>query len=303
MEKAVSIEDFYSLAEKVGSVSDPEDKPDFRVFKMDDFVGPNASPIPYNRKNYYKFLLIIGHNRYNYADKSVEFNGPTLFAASPMVPYNWESLQDDQTGYFCIFTEEFLNGYGNIKEYPFFQPGTVPIFSLDESQTAFIEGIFKSMFSEVSSDYSYRYEVIKTFVMQLIHQAMKLTPIKAQVFSVSKSSERITRFFFDLLERQFPIESPADKLKAKTPSEFASFLSVHVNHLNRSLKLAVGQTTSQIIAGRVLQEARMLLKRTNWAINEIGYCLGFEEPSHFIAFFKRYQKTTPRNYRISNLNR
>lgn len=299
MEKAASLEEFYSLAKSVGSVNNIDDELNFRVFKLDEFVGPNASAIPYNRKNYYKFLLIIGHNRFNYADKTIEVNGPTLFTASPMVPYNWEQLKGNQTGYFCIFTEEFLNGHGRIKEYSFFQPGSVPIFLLNESQAAAIELIFKNIFAEVESDYIHKYDVVKTFVIQLIHHAMKLTPAHAELLKAGNSVERITSFFFDLLERQFPIESPVDKIKVKTPAEFASFLSVHVNHLNKSLKSAVGKTTSQIIAERILQEARMLLKRTDWAINEVAYCLGFEEPSHFISFFKRYEKITPGKYRMS----
>jgi len=302
MEKAVSLEEFYSLAEKVGSVNNLGKSSSFRVFKLDNFVGPDASAIPYNRKNYYKFLLILGHNRYHYADKTIEADGPTLFAASPMVPYNWEPLEDDQTGYFCIFTEEFLRGYDKIKEYPFFKPGTVPIFSLTEEQAGAIEYLFKAMFAELDSAYAYKYDVVRTFVVQMIHQAMKLTPVEPQVTKISNFSERITTFFFDLLERQFPIESPCDRIKVSKPAEFAACLAVHVNHLNRSLKAAIGQTTSQIIAGRILQEARMLLKRTDWTVHDVGYCLGFEEPSHFIAFFKRYEKTTPKNYRRTQMN-
>jgi AraC-like DNA-binding protein len=72
---------------------------------------------------------------------------------------------------------------------------------------------------------------------------------------------------------------------------------VHINHLNRALKATMGQTTSQLISSRIMQEARILLRHTNWQISEIGYCLGFEEPSHFISFFKKTEMVTPRLYR------
>jgi len=86
-------------------------------------------------------------------------------------------------------------------------------------------------------------------------------------------------------------------MRLRSPVDFAEQLSVHVNHLNRSLKEITGKTTSQLIAERVSQEARVLLKRTNWNISEIAYSLGFEELSHFINFFKKHFAQTPKAFR------
>jgi len=86
-------------------------------------------------------------------------------------------------------------------------------------------------------------------------------------------------------------------MRLRSPVDFAEQLSVHVNHLNRSLKEITGKTTSQLIAERVSQEARILLKRTNWNISEIAYSLGFEELSHFINFFKKHFNQTPKAFR------
>jgi len=86
-------------------------------------------------------------------------------------------------------------------------------------------------------------------------------------------------------------------MRLRSPVDFAEQLSVHVNHLNRSLKEITGKTTSQLIAERVSQEARVLLKRTNWNISEIAYSLGFEELSHFINFFKKHFGHTPKAFR------
>jgi AraC-like DNA-binding protein len=72
---------------------------------------------------------------------------------------------------------------------------------------------------------------------------------------------------------------------------------VHVNHLNRALKEITGKTTSQIIAERVSQEAKALLKQTNWNVNEISWCLGFEELPHFINFFRKNVGVSPRSFR------
>jgi len=48
----------------------------------------------------------------------------------------------------------------------------------------------------------------------------------------------------ELLERQFPIESPIQRMKLRSPIDFANQLAVHVNHLNRAIKETMGKTTS-----------------------------------------------------------
>lgn len=45
----------------------------------------------------------------------------------------------------------------------------------------------------------------------------------------------------------------------------------------------------------------ILLKQTNWNINEIAWCLGFEELSHFINFFKKNVQVSPKNYRLTEI--
>ena len=82
-------------------------------------------------------------------------------------------------------------------------------------------------------------------------------------------------------------------------SGFARQLNVHVNHLNKALKEITGKTTSQLINERILQEAKILLRSTNWTVNEIAWSLGFEEPNHFSGFFKSKAKISPNKFRKS----
>lgn len=113
----------------------------------------------------------------------------------------------------------------------------------------------------------------------------------------SNGALRLTGMFLELLEKQFPVRSPAEKMQCRFPVDFAEKLSVHVNHLNRSLKDITGKTTSQLIADRITQEAGVLLYGSKWNVCEIGYCFGFVEGPHFINFFKKNAKMSPTAYR------
>lgn len=297
MQTTESIEDFYrsklnwmpdNLKKEIGH---------FNVFRLDDFTGGQGKPMPYSRKDYFKISFIIGKNRAHYADKVVEHDGYTLLFANPKIPYKWEPLESEQSGHFCIFTEAFFNQFGHIKEYPVFQPGGNPLFQMTEEQVEPVRSIFLKMHEEIASDYTYKYDVLRTLVLQLVHSAQKMQPAKVSLYGTSNASTRIASLFMELLERQFPIESPMQQITFRAPVEFAAQLAVHVNHLNRALKETTGKTTSQIIGERLGQEARVLLKHTNWNIGEIARCLGFEELPHFINFFKKHATVSPKSFR------
>jgi AraC-like DNA-binding protein len=74
-------------------------------------------------------------------------------------------------------------------------------------------------------------------------------------------------------------------------------LNIHVNHLNRAVKEITEKTTSQLIAERLLQEAKILLKHSTWSVSEIAYALGFSEVTHFNNFFKKHVEVSPLKFR------
>jgi AraC family transcriptional activator of pobA len=266
----------------------------FNVFPSDPWCGPNAKPAPYSRRSYYKISLVVGNNVYHYANRSIGIEDSALFFGNPMVPYSCRA-SGPQTGYFCIFTPDFFKDFGSLHTYPVFQPAGDPIFHLTPQQRQEVQEVFKNMETELQSNYAYKYDSIRTMVLSLIHRVMKMRPAEPSV--PTTANDRICTFFIELLERQFPIDSALGQMQLRRPVDFADHLSVHINHLNRAVKTVTGQTTSQYIAGRVVKEARILLKQTDWPIANIGYCLGFSEPSNFISFFKRYVQATPREFR------
>lgn len=270
----------------------------FNVFPRGIFAGAGAKPIPYSRRNYYKISLLIGKNRFHYADRSLDVQDYGLMFAGPQVPYQCESLEDKQAGYFCIFTEAFINQHssGRVQDFPVFKPGGNPLFQLTESQMQAVKGIFERMMTEIASEYAYKYDALRNYVFELIHSAQKMNA-DLPVYAHPNASTRISTLFVELLERQFPVESPQQQVRLRKASDFADQLSVHVNHLNRALKEVTGKTTTLLIAERVLQEAKVLLRHTDWNISEVAYGLGFEEPSHFNNFFKKHTQLKPSEFR------
>ncbi|GAA4916908.1 helix-turn-helix transcriptional regulator [Mucilaginibacter defluvii] len=269
----------------------------FNIFAINNTPGNFTNCQPYNRKGFYKISLLTGHTKLYYADKDLEFKESALLFSNPYIPYSWECFSEEQTGYYCIFTEAFFDEHYQIKDYPIFKPGSNPLFELTSEQVKDISGIFKRMQEEIATDFIYKYDVLRTLTQELIYKALKMQPVESRPLTESNGAVRIAGLFTELLERQFPIESPNQRVRLKFPADYAEHLSVHINHLNRSLKKVTGKTTSQLIAARLMQEARILLQHTDWNISEVSWCLGFEELPHFINFFKKNEVLTPKHFR------
>jgi AraC family transcriptional regulator, transcriptional activator of pobA len=78
-------------------------------------------------------------------------------------------------------------------------------------------------------------------------------------------------------------------------------LGIHINHLNKVLKETTGRSTTEIINGRIAEEAKLLLKQTQWNVSEIAFALGFDEVAHFSNFFKKHTGLSPLKFRNSGL--
>jgi AraC family transcriptional activator of pobA len=269
----------------------------FNVFRLEDCLNTDT-PVRYARRDYYKITLIRGRNRYHYADKSIETDGTTLIFFNPRVPYTWESVSGDTTGYFCIFTESFFTERmkGSLQDLPMFAIGGKPSYVLNEPQERAITEVFEKMLNEITSEYTFKYDLLRSYLNELIHLALKTEPVE-KLYDHPNANSRITAIFNELLERQFPIETPVQRFTMRSASDFAESLAVHVNHLNRAIKNTTGKTTTSIIAERLVSEAKALLKHTDWNISEISNSLGFEEAAHFNNFFKRLTSVTPSKFR------
>lgn len=310
MKTAITIADFYKdifgdVCKNLDKFLDDNTRSNighFNVFDIKELYakGCDAKPtMPYNRRTYYKISLIRGKNIAEYADKVIAIHDQAILFATPRIPYKYTPENADQAGHFCVFTKDFLSKSNSgivIDDVPIFRPGSDFIYQISAQQADEFELIFQRMHHEIASAYAFKYDLLRTYVMELIHYGQKLKPAVASESNLNAGT-RITSLFIELLERQFPIGSSTQILQMRTAKDYADTLGVHVNHLNKVLKEVTGKTTTEIITSRITQEARILLKQTNWNISEIAFSLGFEELAHFSNFFKKQTSTSPAAFR------
>ncbi len=268
----------------------------FNVFQIEEDSNVVRN---YSRKDFYKICLTTGESLINYADRSFLMKGTILFFANPNVPYSWETISRSYVGYTCLFSEDFYKPSDrteSLQQSPLFKIGGTPIFEITEEKREFLNGIFRNMMAEQSTNYAFKDDLIRNYINLIIHEALKLQP--AENFDqVKNAAHRITNVFLELLERQFPIESTSRSLKLRTAQAYATALNLHVNYLNRAVKETTGKSTTTHISERIANEAKALLLHTDWNVADIGYALGFGYPTYFNNFFKRVTGTNPTSLR------
>lgn len=267
----------------------------FKAFQIDD--DSNATRT-YSRKDFYKICLTTGKSIIHYANRSFEQEGTILFFGNPHIPYSWETISRIYVGYTCLFSEDFLKQSDrseSLFQSPFFKIDGTPVLEISEEQRLFLNTLFQKMIEEQENDYTFKDELIRNYINLIIHEALKLQP--SEHYQAKKATARITSVFLELLERQFPIETFDYPLQLRTAQDYANYLNVHTNYLNRAVKEITGKSTTAHITERIIAEAKALLQHTDWNISEVAYALGFEYPTYFNNFFKKQTGTNPKSLR------
>lgn len=82
-----------------------------------------------------------------------------------------------------------------------------------------------------------------------------------------------------------------------TASDYASQLAITTGHLSRLCRTAAGLGATAYIERTIMQEACRLLAFTQTPVSEIGYRLGYADPSYFTKRFQKSRQRTPTQYR------
>lgn len=130
---------------------------------------------------------------------------------------------------------------------------------------------------------------LKAFLIQVQRRKNEIEGITEKTpFVIEQKRFKLIRFV-NLIDQNFT--------KGLAVSDYALHLNVSSRTLSDLTNQILGKTPSQMIQERIILEAQRLLSHSTLQINEIGYRLGFEDPSYFVRFFKKHAGTSPLEFR------
>lgn len=304
--KRVIDDDHYFLAEFKNALRKYVNEPVINLdekfpHKFELFVQANeliidklGERIPANKWSYYRFGLVTeGGGNYRCGIHKFRAKRNTLVMIPPRVIVSSE-WSPHTKGYFLVFNLEFFLQshfpYRYIQNKRILQPAVLPYVELTDEQAKTVEKIFKTIISEKTQEGPHQMELIAVKIIELIIYCERLYS-DFQEISRNSISLNITEKFTQLVELNFTRE--------RAVTFYASQLHIHPNYLNALIKSHTGLTAKESIQNRVLLETKYLLHTTDLSIKEISNEMGFDDPTYFNVFFKRFENISPAAYRAS----
>ena len=99
------------------------------------------------------------------------------------------------------------------------------------------------------------------------------------------------------LVREFHLAVEGHFREERTLEIYSRELGVSANHLNDVIRAETKQSAGGIIRQRRLLDAKRLLSHSELSVSEIGYRLGFHDPSYFGRFFRKGTGCSPAAFR------
>ena len=191
-------------------------------------------------------------------------------------------------GKVLIFTDDFYLRTESNKNFfrsaKIFNAAEQPLLlsSIDDN----LEFLFNSIQQEIlAGEPSLKSEVLYHSLNSFLYAAERTAFIQYPRLLNQSPNLALINLFLEAVEKNYKNRLSIEK--------YAELLSVSVNKLNLAVKETKGKTGKQIVTERLILEAKRLLVHSGLTVKEVGYELGFDEPTNFIKFFKTNVRHTP----------
>ncbi len=259
-------------------------------FYANDFVRHithhHFATTPHKHDFYLTVLFTKGKGTHEIDFNTYDIKPGAVFMMSPGQMHNW-SFSKGTEGYVFFHTKDFYDsGFtkANLDTYPFFQTlQNPPVINLDKTDTKKLESLFKELVSEHEQQTYLKFEKIHALV-NLIY--VELSRHYFPTIQISNESYLTKiRTLEHLIDHYYKTK--------KYPKEYAALMKLSEKHLNRMSKACLNKTTTELIAERIVLEAKRLLIHSAQTVSEIANELGYEDNSYFSRFFKKHTQQTP----------
>ncbi|MGS2761993.1 AraC family transcriptional regulator [Sinomicrobium sp. M5D2P9] len=248
--------------------------------------------VPHKHNFFVMVLFTRGHGVHEIDFNSYAIKPGSVFLMYPGQTHYWK-FSEDADGYVVFHTQEFYEmHYTNrsIHGFPFYySTQNPPCLYLDKADMLKTETVFREIHSE--------YEGEDFMKMQRIASLLDLLYINlSRLYLRSNTTESPVSVTYMRKIRQLEQLIEMHYMAEKLPSAYADMMHISPKHLNRMVKTSLRKTTSDLIAERVILEAKRLLVHSQNSFTEIARALGYEDYAYFSRLFKQKTGLTPSGF-------
>lgn len=265
----------------------------FKIFSFSD----NSMFDHLQRLNYYSMIIVTeGAGKLKADFTEYEFSSPVLMCFAPYQPFlvdapgNFSGLVVNfHPDFFCIHKhhkEVACNGvlFNNIYKPPFHLISKLLLDQLLQQ----VETMKLEMQDSALAQYEMLISYLKIFLITASRSKLEQLPESQQTGLKEKEPELVQQLM-DAIESNYRQKHSA--------SDYASMLNITPKALGKIAKSHFNKTLTDLIAERIIIEAKRELYLTSKPVKAIAWELGFEDEFYFSRFFKTNADVSPQLYR------
>jgi len=164
----------------------------------------------------------------------------------------------------------------------FYSFESAPCFYIDDVTATKLDAILELIETES--------KLVKEFgCTDMLHSLLRVFLIQAYRHGVKngtftldnlKPSHQLFVRFRSLVECEYQ--------RIHSVQDYAKKLNTNVRTLNKCVNECSGMSPLAYINGRIILEAKRLIRYSNLRIKEVAFILGYDDPSYFVRMFKRH---------------
>lgn len=264
----------------------------FKVFWFED----NSYFDHLQRNNYFSIIWIKeGEGKLKSDFSTYDYEVDTMLAFTPYQPFMLASDTNISgvaiqfhPDFFCIHKHHKEVSCSGILFDNIYHP---PYIKIDDTSAATFNIMLSQIKTEMQNKALAQYEILVSYLKIFLITASRLKS-QQQILEDPDKKNKEPHILHELKEA---IET---NYKTKhTASDYADLLNISAKALARITKTHFNKTVSNLIAERIVIEAKRELYLTNKPVKEIAYELGYDDEYYFSRFFKTNADISPQLYR------
>ena len=258
------------------------------VMRFMDSVRNDPRRLQPHFHEFFQVCLLLSPTTVMLDFQNIRTRGPAVLFISPGQVHTIRP-QPGLQGVTVSFTQSFFDDEtpppSQLLELPFFFPDDAqPWIRLPSEETDATACLFHNLCDE--------YDQALADAEGILRATLRLALLRlARTYARTSPPRKATRGIS--IVRQFHLELEKHFREETSIAAYATRLGVTPNHLNDIVHEQTGHSAGELIRRRRLLDAKRMLSHSQLSVSEIGYSLGFEDPSYFSRFFRRYEGVTP----------
>ncbi len=266
------------------------------VFKLHKF-GNEGYFDHIQRLNYYSLIWIRqGHGTLKADFSKYDFSLNTLLAFSPYQPFMLNLAADSEglalhfhPDFFCIHKHHKDVSCNGVLFNNIYNP---PYVHVDSAAERTFEMILTQIATEMQHLELAQYELLVSYLKIFLITASRLKIAQNDHVTLNFANKKepfILQELKDNIEEHFKTKHSA--------SDYSDLLNISPKSLAKITKTHFNKTLTDLIAERIVIEAKRELYLTNKSVKEIAYDLGYDDEHYFSRFFKKNADASPQLFR------